>query len=737
VGIILVAAVAIIATIATAGVAATAFGATGGIFASGTAALTGAGGLGLTGLGAAVIGGAVGSAVSQGVAIAAGLQKGFDFKGVALGAIGAGVTAGLGTLASGSNVLSSAFKAIGGSNPYVQAGLHGATASALTQGIGVATGLQSSFSWREVGVSSLASATGAAIASDKGGLAAAIGLKGSAGIFANRVASGIGGSLVRRAFGSKTDTATIIADAFGSAIGDSVVEGLSTLTPAQRRLLPDRERSRALPKTAAASVALIVESELGGVDFDLSDLPVPTLGADPSGRRGVVEITNLSADDAQTSGGFGVGVIASPGFSDASVPLAFQLGGPVASPLAVLAREGGLTDYVYINGVVTASADTATGNFVPGPLDTRTQLLPGALNGLLDRGSLLLANDSTNPELPQIAEYLSRLDADVKAGDVATIAAVYGSDAAAVDANFRRGDFSIESRTYERLAALRPALFGPSPFEGTPRLGNVLADFGILSLTGAIGGIAGVGAFSLLGSLGVRASIALPASSQIGNLIDQGLRNAAYVATDGYAGQSGINGVELGLATGLPLALYGGGKAFEKLENAVAARVSKASEEIAFGSTGGGSRGSPLNPNNDPDICAACTAAAVLNYRDGVSLERIFLLQEEPLYTARNIRIFAGARAKLNRESALGLIARETDSTLVQTPIPFAASAPDGAYVVTGISRNRVQLRGHVVFAEKSGANYRLYDGLVGSRPSRQEFNELFENVRTYFVRGN
>jgi YD repeat-containing protein len=105
-GMILMVVVAVIVTIYTAGVAAEAMGATVGaagtagtaatsVWAAGTAALSG----GLTsvgtGIAAAAIGGAVGSIASQAVGIATGVQSGFNWSGVALGAIGAGVTAGL------------------------------------------------------------------------------------------------------------------------------------------------------------------------------------------------------------------------------------------------------------------------------------------------------------------------------------------------------------------------------------------------------------------------------------------------------------------------------------------------------------------------------------------------------------------------------------------------------------------------------------------------------------------
>lgn len=217
-GMVLIAVVAIVVTVFTAGVAATAMGsAMGGIMSTGAAVLGGAGGF--VGLGAAVVGGAVGAAASQGVAIAIGAQEEFNWKGVAFGGIGAGVTAGLGALAQGTGPLQQAIRTFADKNPYTFAAMNGASANALTQGIAVASGLQSSFNWRNVAISSVA----APVARSFGRATQSIAR--STAQFGSTFAAGIGGSLVRRAFGSKEDSASIIADAFGSAFGNSLAYG--------------------------------------------------------------------------------------------------------------------------------------------------------------------------------------------------------------------------------------------------------------------------------------------------------------------------------------------------------------------------------------------------------------------------------------------------------------------------------------------------------------------------------
>jgi YD repeat-containing protein len=93
-----------------------------------------------------VAAGAAGSAISQGVAVAAGIQDKFSWSGVALSAIGAGVSFGVDKLIPLPAV----------SNPigdFLTGAARGAVSSAVTQGIGVATGLQQKFDWTGVAVS--------------------------------------------------------------------------------------------------------------------------------------------------------------------------------------------------------------------------------------------------------------------------------------------------------------------------------------------------------------------------------------------------------------------------------------------------------------------------------------------------------------------------------------------------------------------------------------------------------
>lgn len=180
--------IAVVVSIYTAGAAAGAFGAiangatAGGVLsgaAAGGAAAFG-GGLGaavvagggagtfLTTIGAVAagaIGGAAGSIASQAFGVATGIQDKFSWNAVALAAVGGGVGAGV----SASPTISGALKAVSGGNAAVQAGLTGALSSAITQGIGVATGLQDKFSWAGVAAAGVGAAVGARIGGDSFG----------------------------------------------------------------------------------------------------------------------------------------------------------------------------------------------------------------------------------------------------------------------------------------------------------------------------------------------------------------------------------------------------------------------------------------------------------------------------------------------------------------------------------------------------------------------------------------
>jgi LysM repeat protein len=219
-GMIFVIIVAVVATVLTAGAAAAALGATataaGGtsLAALGTAALTGgtlAGVGGVAGFAAAVAGGIAGSILSQGFAIAIGVQDHFSWSGVALSALSAGVSAGVGGAATGfiagEGALAVASRAV--------------VSNAITQGIGVATGLQDQFSWTNVAAAGIGAGVGNVVGQGLQNTA----FQNAFGKYGVAAVSGFaGGAAAAMARGGRISVTQVATDAFGQAIGSSIAE---------------------------------------------------------------------------------------------------------------------------------------------------------------------------------------------------------------------------------------------------------------------------------------------------------------------------------------------------------------------------------------------------------------------------------------------------------------------------------------------------------------------------------
>ncbi|WKB51634.1 LysM peptidoglycan-binding domain-containing protein [Eleftheria terrae] len=219
-GIIVMIVVAVVASVMTAGaMTAPANAGLQAMWTAGTGAMTG-------GLSTAlVVGGAVGSVASQAVGMAMGTVDHFSWSDVAMGAIGAGVGAAIGT------------SALGGIGGWQGAALRGAVGSALTQGVSVAAGLQKKFDWRGVAAAAAGSVASygvaSAIADEQLALARASGLPLEAAkqavqadfagkLFRDTVSRVAGGGARTLALGEKPNWVSIAAQSFGSAIGDSL-----------------------------------------------------------------------------------------------------------------------------------------------------------------------------------------------------------------------------------------------------------------------------------------------------------------------------------------------------------------------------------------------------------------------------------------------------------------------------------------------------------------------------------
>src|SRR5262249_50604482 len=121
-----------------------------GVIGAGTAALGGS--LGAAGIAAAAVGGAVGSLASQGVAIGLGMQDKLNWGAVAAGAIGAGISSGIGAATGGLGIGGELF----GRGSIAAQVVNGATQNAITQGVNLLTGQQKKFDWRGLAAAAVA-----------------------------------------------------------------------------------------------------------------------------------------------------------------------------------------------------------------------------------------------------------------------------------------------------------------------------------------------------------------------------------------------------------------------------------------------------------------------------------------------------------------------------------------------------------------------------------------------------
>jgi hypothetical protein len=172
----------------------------GGTIASGAAAGWGLTTVGMAAVGAA--GAAAGSIASQAIGVTTGIQDKFSWKGVALAGLSGGIGGGLGNIIKGAGFLAGAER--------------GALGSALSQGVGVATGLQDKFSWAGVAAAGISSGVGAALGGALKPLAGT-GSSQSIGNILSHAAVGAASSIAYAATRSAIE---------GSNFGDSLMSGL-------------------------------------------------------------------------------------------------------------------------------------------------------------------------------------------------------------------------------------------------------------------------------------------------------------------------------------------------------------------------------------------------------------------------------------------------------------------------------------------------------------------------------
>jgi hypothetical protein len=266
VGMILAVLVAAVVTVMTAGAAS--------ILMSSTASFTGVGATfsaGLTALtsGNLLIGAvaaAAGSIASQGVLIATGNQEHFSWKQVGLAALGGAVTSFLPT-----TELMGSIAGHLGLDTVGKAVLNAGVGNLVTQGIGVATGLQDHFSWKGVAASAIAGGVGAKVGMALGNVEGLnpIVAKALTGLAAGVTSAAVRGGSVSR------QMAGIVQDVVGSTIGNMIAENLAAPPPTTGSFARlDGDSYRRLPATVEPQIVpdstRINASQLDG----LRDMPL-------------------------------------------------------------------------------------------------------------------------------------------------------------------------------------------------------------------------------------------------------------------------------------------------------------------------------------------------------------------------------------------------------------------------------------------------------------------------------
>ncbi|WP_217633576.1 LysM peptidoglycan-binding domain-containing protein [Lysobacter sp. yr284] len=230
---ILAVVVAVVVSIYTAGVASGAGWGFVGAMSQGAAVMAGGASLSLTAgtiIGSAALGGAVGSIASQAVLIAGGMQDGFNWKQVGLGAAGAAITAGIGNLDVISKISNGLGKAV------VTAGAN----NVANQALNILTGEQNGFDWKGLAISAVAAGVSYGVgegigrgqyggkdawkdALATGAFRQDVGLSAIRG-FAQNMAGGIVSAAARGNLNSTT-LSELGANAIGSTIGNAIVDG--------------------------------------------------------------------------------------------------------------------------------------------------------------------------------------------------------------------------------------------------------------------------------------------------------------------------------------------------------------------------------------------------------------------------------------------------------------------------------------------------------------------------------
>jgi hypothetical protein len=242
---------------------------------------------GSLGFAGAFMAGAAGSVASQVVGMAMGNVKEFDWKSVAMSGLSAGIGTEIGALAESSSL--SVFK-----DSVVARAM---ISSTLSQGIGVATGLQNSFSWRSVA----AAGAGAYVGDKVGGflkeqnlLNMGKGYEYMTALARGTVigfASGVTASVLRA---GRVDVQQVAADAFGNALGSSLAEKSSG---EEKQAKPTMPNGQDVALNGAANIRQVASLSTE------QDLKLSQLEADIKSGKRSLEFATGSDNDLRTADG--------------------------------------------------------------------------------------------------------------------------------------------------------------------------------------------------------------------------------------------------------------------------------------------------------------------------------------------------------------------------------------------------------------------------------------------------
>jgi hypothetical protein len=234
---------------------------------------------------------ATANVLTQGFAVATGIQDKFNWKGVALGALGGGVAGGLSNAIGGGTLL--------GSKLLTDAA-RGALGSAIAQGIGVATGLQDKFDWAGVATAGLGAAAGGVMSRSLllkpgadgklTGTPNAWNTPRGAGFLAAMTAADALSQATARSLVEGTSFGDNVLRALPSAIGNTIGNALGQALTAPK-LAPKESRSPAYGETPAPEDVIATgQKELVPDVYFLADGEQPEFllagGRNPRARMG-------------------------------------------------------------------------------------------------------------------------------------------------------------------------------------------------------------------------------------------------------------------------------------------------------------------------------------------------------------------------------------------------------------------------------------------------------------------